>query len=54
MQVKQFKIVEGDRWFYIEIQPLVGESYRISSFTSKKCAEDYIKDNGIQVVKTGN
>jgi hypothetical protein len=42
------KIVQGDRWFYIEVTPLVGEKYRISSFTSKEMAEDYVKTQGIQ------
>lgn len=49
MLVKQVKIVQGDRWFYIEVHPLVGEPYRISSFTSEKCAQDYINENKIQV-----
>lgn len=48
MLVKEYKIVQGDRWFYIEVTPLIGEKYRISSFTSKEMAEEYIKTQGIQ------
>jgi hypothetical protein len=50
MQVKQFKILKGERWFYIEIQPIFGESYKISSFTTENCAREYIRINGIQMV----
>lgn len=54
MMVKSYKILKGERWWHIEYVSLHGEKYRISSFTSKESAENYIKVEGIRKVADGN
>jgi hypothetical protein len=54
MMVKSYEILKGERWWHIEYVSLHGEKCRISSFTSKESAENYIKVEGIRKVDNDN